>query len=64
MTPQPELSKERFVTYPGGRDKPEHVLSVQKREDGLNIVHWKLSWKERLGVLFKGNIYLSWYGNF
>jgi hypothetical protein len=41
------------------KDQPQYQpLPVYKFDDGTIISRWKLSWKERLLVLFKGDIYL------
>ena len=40
--------------------QPEYIpLPVHKTEDGIVISCWKLTLKERLKVLFCGNIWLS-----
>lgn len=41
------------------KDQPQYQpFPVYKFDDGTIISRWKLSWKERLLVLLKGDIYL------
>lgn len=46
-------------------DQPEYEpLPAYKMEDGTVLSCWKMSWKERLHVLFSGKIWLwLWSGN-
>ena len=42
------------------KDQPEYIpLPVVKQRNGVLTSRWKLSWKERLRVLFSGSIYLQ-----
>jgi len=46
------------------KDQPEYnSLPVFKQEDGTILSRWKLSWLERIRVLFCGNVYL-WISTF
>ena len=41
------------------KDQPEYEpLPVFKMEDGTLLSRWKLTWKERLIALWKGDVYL------
>jgi hypothetical protein len=40
--------------------QPEYFpLPAYKTEEGIAITRWKLTWKERLQLLFQGHLYLS-----
>lgn len=42
------------------KDQPEYLpLPAHRTEDGCVTTRWKLTWQERLRVLFMGNIYLQ-----
>lgn len=42
------------------KDQPEYLpLPAIVTDDGTVITRWKLSWRERLRVMFSGNLYLS-----
>lgn len=42
------------------KDQPEYIpLPAHRTEDGQVTTRWKLSFLERIKVLFKGNIYLQ-----
>jgi len=42
------------------KNQPQYrQLPVFKQEDGLTLSRWRLTWKERIKVLFSGNIYLT-----
>lgn len=42
------------------KDQPEYIpLPVVKERNGTVTSRWKLTWKERLSVLFGGSIYLQ-----
>lgn len=42
------------------KDQPEYIsLPAIKTLDGEVITRWQLTWKERIKVLFSGNIWLS-----
>ena len=41
------------------KDQPNYKpLPVWKQHDGTTLSRWRLTWKERLRVLFSGNVYL------
>lgn len=41
------------------KDQPEYSpLPVFKQDDGTVLSRWRLSWRERLRVLFFGDVYL------
>ena len=41
------------------KDQPQYdPLPVFKQEDGITLSRWHLTWRERLRVLFKGDVYL------
>lgn len=49
--------KEHNIVY--AKDQPEYLpLPVYKDESGQVISCWKLSFKERLSVLFSGKVWL------
>lgn len=46
------------------RDQPEYQpLPVFKHDDGTTLSRWHMSWRERLMVLFRGDVYL-WISTF
>lgn len=46
------------ITY--AEDQPEYIpLPALRFPDGLVVTRWNLSWKERLHILFGGNIFLG-----
>ena len=46
------------------KDQPEYQpLPAHKSDDGTVLTRWKLSFKERLKVLFYGDVYL-WLSTF
>ena len=54
----PSLLELSQVTY--AKDQPEYVLLPAWRSpDGLVVTRWKLSWRERLRILFSGSLWLS-----
>jgi hypothetical protein len=41
------------------KDQPAYQpLPAYRAEDGTVLTRWKLSWRERLAVLFTGNLYI------
>ena len=55
---KPSKFPEQNVTY--AKDQPEYGnLPAFKDEDGVVISCWKLSFRERLRVLFRGYVWLS-----
>jgi hypothetical protein len=50
--------KEQNCVY--AKNQPEYLpLPVYKTEDGVVTSCWKLTWKERIKVLFRGHIWWS-----
>lgn len=46
------------------KDQPEYIpLPAHVTTDGYVISRWRLSWKERLRLFFRGDIY-HWQGAF
>lgn len=46
------------------KDQPEYQpLPVFREDDGTVLSRWHLTWRERLTVLFRGDIYL-WISTF
>jgi hypothetical protein len=42
------------------KDQPEYnPLPAYRSEDGLVVTRWKLTWRERLDILLRGNLWLS-----
>jgi hypothetical protein len=63
MTPVAEiipgfkLPDEELIVY--AKDQPEYQpLPAWRGPDGLRVTRWKLTWRERLKVLFGGSIWL------
>ena len=55
----PIIQGENLPTIIYAENQPEYKpLPVFKDSDGAVLSRWKLSWRERLRVLFSGNIYL------
>ena len=55
----PIIPGEKLPTTVYAENQPEYKpLPVFKDSDGAVLSRWKLSWRERLRVLFSGNIYL------
>ena len=55
----PIIPGESLPTTVYAQNQPEYKsLPVFKDTDGAVLSRWKLSWRERLRVLFKGDIYL------
>ena len=55
----PIIPGESLPTTVYAENQPEYKpLPVFKDSDGAVLSRWKLSWHERLRVLFSGNIYL------
>lgn len=47
-----------YVVY--AKDQPEYIpLPALRDDDGTILTRWKLSWKERLQVLFGGSLWLT-----
>lgn len=47
----------RYVTF--AKDQPEYI-PLPSITDGRHVItKWKLSWREKIQVLLKGNLYLS-----
>jgi len=44
-----------------GKDQPEYLPlpAIKSKEKGIVTTKWKLSWKERLNILFVGSVYLQ-----
>jgi hypothetical protein len=41
------------------KDQPEYQpLPAHRSPDGTVLTRWKLSWRERLTILFRGDLYL------
>jgi len=54
----PQISELNFVTY--AKDQPEYVpLPARVDKNGTVITCWKLTWRERLTVLWRGSFYLT-----
>lgn len=58
MTPQsPVIPGVPEVVY--GRDQPEYTqLPAIRLDDGSVLSRWRMSWMERIKVLFTGDVYL------
>jgi len=42
------------------KDQPEYLpLPAHRSEDGCVTTRWRLTWKERLQLLFSGELYLQ-----
>lgn len=42
------------------KDQPEYIpLPAWRGEDGRVVTRWRLTWKERLRILFFGNLWLT-----
>ena len=55
---EPITFKEVNVTY--AKDRPKYqALPVLKMESGELLSCWKLTWKERLQILFAGKLWIS-----
>ena len=53
----PELNLEETVF---ARDQPDYnALPAYRTEDGMVVSRWKLTWRERLRVALRGNIWTS-----
>lgn len=58
VTPVHPSIKLKEVIY--AKDQPEYIpLPAYKWKDGTVVSRWKLSWKERLQILFSGNLFLA-----
>jgi len=61
MTPISEIIPGQaiaIVTY--AKDQPEYIaLPAHRSEDGIVTTRWKMTWKERLQVIWHGSIWLS-----
>lgn len=54
----PVVSGHAEVVY--AKDQPEYLpLPAHRADDGRVTTRWQLTWKERLQVLLRGNIYLQ-----
>jgi len=50
--------KVREVVY--AKDQPEYIpLPAWRGEDGMIVTRWRLTWRERLRVLWSGNLWLT-----
>lgn len=60
MTPvQPIVPGEDLPVLVYAKDQPEYQpLPVWRHRDGTVLSRWKLTWRERLRVLFTGDVYL------
>lgn len=46
------------------KDQPEYIpLPAHATKDGYVLSRWRLSWRERFALLFRGDIY-HWQGAF
>jgi hypothetical protein len=42
------------------KDQPQYrPLPAYRSEDGYVVTRWSLTWRERLNILFSGNLWLS-----
>ncbi len=59
VTPIEPDQKDGFSRVIFAKDQPEYI-PLPANTDGHSVeTKWKLSWRERLTVLFRGNVYLS-----
>ena len=55
----PLQPKTRELEMTFAKDQPEYrPLPIIKTSDGTVISRWKLTWKERFIILFRGNLFL------
>jgi len=58
ITPVNPAASMPEVTY--AKDQPQYIpLPVVRRDDGLVTTRWRFSWKERLRLLFTGDLWLQ-----
>lgn len=61
MTPIPEIvPRIEINTVTFAANQPEYIpLPAWKGDDGHVVTRWKLTWRERIRILLRGDLWLS-----